>query len=232
MSSLTQSLPHRLYHGIIVEPLRLVADQPQQVLLSTASVALMAQFAAHGDLVHPAVGYVLAVGVEWAYLRGLADDARAPSRWGASLAWVAFATVLLWGVLWALVVYGAIPTRPQPDTALWLALAHVAPIAGIGLCAAMAHRHSGRAEADRAARIAEAETEAAIEAARKRAELATWVEGQRLKAQLKADGLVASPMRHIAYHCPHCGTSLATAGEYGAAKRWGHCKTCKEVSDE
>jgi hypothetical protein len=30
------------------------------------------------------------------------------------------------------------------------------------------------------------------------------------------------------YQCPHCGSSLATAANLGAAKRWGHCPACKE----
>ena len=38
----------------------------------------------------------------------------------------------------------------------------------------------------------------------------------------------ASTKATKAFHaCPACGGALASAGAYGAAQRWGHCKACK-----
>ncbi len=46
------------------------------------------------------------------------------------------------------------------------------------------------------------------------------------------DALIASVMPQNApapegYGCPHCGAALASAGQLGAARRWGHCAQCK-----
>jgi hypothetical protein len=51
-----------LFEVFIGEPLALATAQPHQVLLSTGSVAIMAQFAAHSGIVDPLVGYCIAAG--------------------------------------------------------------------------------------------------------------------------------------------------------------------------
>ena len=94
------------------------------------------------------------LGISWtilrAYLRGLAYNQRVSSRWGTALIWVAFLIMLVWGTLWAAHVYGAYSLTPQGSGAWWLAVAHIAPIAAISFCSAMAHQVATRYEQERA----------------------------------------------------------------------------------
>lgn len=144
----TLSFPQRAYRATIGDLIDLVLAQPHQILLSTGSVALMAQFAAHSGIVDPAVGYCIAGGVEWAYLRGLASNAKAPTHWATALNWSAFAIVVLWGVLWVGIQLGALKIENATGAAAWwLALAHVVPVAWLSLCAAMTHSASATQEA-------------------------------------------------------------------------------------
>ncbi len=175
------------------EPFELVKAQPHQALISTGSIALMGQFAGSSGIVDPMVGYCIAIGVEWAYFRGLASDAKAPTKWGTALNWSAFFIVVLWGMLWVAQKNGAIDER---GGSWWLAAAHVIPIAWLSLCSAMTHRAAMVAEAratveatKRAEEIAEAERLEQIEFDRQQREedekLRRWAEAQRLKSELK-----------------------------------------------
>ncbi len=131
------------FDAVVREPLDLAKAQPHQILLSTGSIALMGQFAGSSGVIHWLVGYLIAGGVEWAYLRGLASDSRAPTIWGAILNWSAFLIVVLWGVLWVAGFTGAIDPH---QGGWWLAAAHVVPIAWLSLCSAQAHRAAMIAE--------------------------------------------------------------------------------------
>lgn len=137
------TIERSFFDAVIREPLDLAKAQPHQILLSTGSIALMGQFAGSSGVIHPFIGYLIAGGVEWAYLRGLASDSRAPTIWGAILNWSAFLIVVLWGVLWVAGFTGAI----DPHQGGWLlAAAHVVPIAWLSLCSAQAHRAAMIAE--------------------------------------------------------------------------------------
>jgi hypothetical protein len=144
---MTLSLPRRIYAATVGDLVSLALAQPHQAMLSTGSVAIMAQFAAHSGIVDPLVGYCIAIGVEWAYLRGLASAAKVTTRWASVLNWSAFGVVVLWGVLWVATVYGALPEKPQGGAAFWLAVAHVVPVAWLSLCSAMCHQASASREA-------------------------------------------------------------------------------------
>lgn len=232
----TEAAPARTWRVVVREPLALAAAQPHQALISCASVALMAQFASSSHILDPLVGYALAVGVEWAYLRGLVADSKATTAWGARLNWSAFVVVVLWGFLWSLRAYGVLSEKPDGALAGGLALAHVLPIAWLSLCSAMSHRAMVQAEgatalADEATRRA-----LAIEVERKRAEIALWEEGQAAKRRVQAAGASSenarSPQQREedagpkVYACPACGASLDMK-QYAAAKRWGRCKGCR-----
>lgn len=191
---MTTTARPRLIDVLITEPLDLVTAQPHQILLSTGSVALMAQYAASGGIVHPLVGYAIAIGVEWAYLRGLASDSKAPSAWGIVLNWSAFAVVVLWGTLWVWQVVGG---APEAIGSFGLAAAHVVPIAWLSLCSAMTHGAAQRALARDARRHEESERRIVQERAAQQAaweltqaeedrKLERWKEAQRLKAELKS----------------------------------------------
>lgn len=218
---------------VVREPLALALAQPHQALISCASVALMAQFAASGGIVAPAVGYALAVGVEWAFLRGLVSDSKAPTAWGGRLNWSAFAVVLLWGTLWCVKAFGALPERPVGGWAVAMALAHVLPIAWLSLCSGMSHRAMVQAEAAAAKADDDARKALQLEMERKDAELERWKESMRFKAELAATPAnqkprVAQPFVPGSLGCKHCGRAVefATPSEKGVLVRLG-CPACR-----
>lgn len=244
------------WQALVVEPLDLVKSQPWQVFISTTSVAIMAQFAGHSGLVNPIIGYLLAIGIEWAWLRGMAYDEQAPSRWGAWLSWVAVGIIIVWGILWSLIVYKVIPDPPGVEWGIALAIFHIVPIAILSLCSAMAHRaahiarHRQQSEAE-ATRL-RFEQEQAAEDAR----LARWVKAQGVKAEQEANILrtkaeisaarrasrvhatpasdagnaLPESMDAAAQNCPKCGVHIPERGKWLAARRWGRCGACKEAT--
>lgn len=246
-----------LFDALIGEPLELALSQPHQILLSTGSVALMGSFASTSGIVDPLVGYLIAIGVEWAYLRGLASDSRAQTRWGGILNWSAFGIVVLWGVLWCAQKFGV---YIEKDGGWLLAAAHVVPVAWLSLCSAQCHRAAmgevrrideGRKAIDeQAAREIEAAAAALdLEMNRKQQELALYeqaqaakaareMERERLRAELKMQNADARmKMRRDAHQaranaddrkCPKCGAELDNS-RWLAARRWGHCSNCKEA---
>lgn len=245
---MTAALQHRSFFDVMIgEPLELVKSQPHQVLLSTGSIALMGQFAGTDGIVDPAIGYLIAVGVEWAYLRGLASDSRAQTAWGAVLNWSAFGIVVLWGVLWVAGLLHAF----DPTNGGWaLAAAHVVPVAWLSLCSAQCHRaamaaerRDERAAAERA-RIAADNAEIARRAWELQQEeedrkLQRWKEAYTLKNQLKvadaapqnaklSGGIVPEPKAKTAF-CKLGSHEVAwtTPSEAGTIKRWG-CAECRK----
>lgn len=228
------------------EPFALIKAQPHQALISTGSIALMGQFAGSSGIVHPIVGYCIAVGVEWAYFRGLASDAKAPTRWGAVLNWSACLIVVLWGMLWVAQINGAIAEHGTGLAAWLLAAAHVIPIAWLSLCSAMTHRAAMLAEARQAER--DATERAAFEQAQREEDekLRRWSEAQRIKSELKIAEKTADAAMQPASHamrrdarqermhaapqiCPKCGAAIADRAAWLAARRWKRCNACKDL---
>lgn len=231
MTALTQK--RTMFDALIGEPLELALSQPHQILLSTGSVALMGSFASTSGIVHPLVGYLIAIGVEWAYLRGLASDSRAQTAWGGILNWSAFGIVVLWGVLWCAEKFGQLH-----QGGWWLAAAHVVPVAWLSLCSAQCHRAAMGAEKKHATQLQTQRDQMALDLERKQQELLLWEQGQEAKMRLKMRAHDAAPkMRRDAHSergnaeekiCPKCGAELGHA-QWLAARRWGHCSNCKEA---
>jgi hypothetical protein len=252
---MTTAVIERSFFDVVIgEPLELAKDQPHQILLSTGSVALMSSFASSSNILHPLAGFCIAVGVEWAYLRGLASDARAQTRWGGILNWSAFAIVVLWGVLWVAQQLGAVV---EQTGGWWLAAAHVVPVAWLSLCSAQCHRAAmgaERAELKRASDREATQTEAerayqaglqkrrddqqlaleaewkrellAIEAEKQRAELKMQAQNARIK--MRRDALPASTNAEP-QTCPKCGVFIESRSTWLAARRWQRCAACKET---
>lgn len=151
-----------LFATFLGEPIALVRAQPHQLFISTASVALMGSFASSSGILDPSVGYLLAIGIEWAYFRGLASDSKTPTVWGVILNWSACLVVILWGMLW---VAESTHTIDAATAGWWLAAAHVIPIAWLSLCSAQTHRAAMVAEVG-ARRAEEARTRAEEQAER------------------------------------------------------------------
>ena len=243
----------------IGQPLRAAWQYGSQAAITSASVSLNATFAMSHGILTPGFAWAQAIGFEWTYLRGLATAGQTKSRWVDALNIIAFASVILYGVMACLVTYKVVPEKPDPVLAFFLALVHIVPIGLTGLCSAMIHRvvaEQGRQAAEATATLArererrmQADQDAlAIEAARKANDLAAWEAGQRAQLaieverkraalQLKMQHAPAQPkMRRDArpesIHadektCPKCGAALSHP-QWLAARRWGHCKGCKE----
>jgi hypothetical protein len=185
----------------------LIASQPPQALMSTASIAIVAGEAGH--FVDWPANIALAVGAEWAYLRGIASSHKGASAWVSRLNWGALFLVVLYGLLWGARKFGAIPDVPSTAAAWLLTTIHIFPIAWISFCAAKVHAlavERERTEAERKQAEAEAEererrqrdeerkTREAEEAARfareqaaEDAKLRRWQEAQVFKASVRAN---------------------------------------------
>lgn len=146
-----------LFTTFLSEPLDLIRAQPHQLFISIASIALMGSFAGASGILDPSVGYLLAIGIEWAYFRGLASDSKAPTVWGSILNWSACGIVVLWGMLWVARFTGALV---EAEGGWWLAAAHVIPIAWLSLCSAQTHRAAMVADVAQQARAAERQQQA------------------------------------------------------------------------
>lgn len=237
------------FDAVVKEPLSLAKAQPHQILLSTGSIALMGQFAGSSGILDPLVGYCIAAGVEWAYLRGLASDSRSPTIWGAILNWSAFGIVVLWGILWVASVTHAIDPHAGGFWGWMLAAAHVVPIAWLSLCSAQAHRAAMIAErayerqqqdTERARKQQEDADRAAWELAQEEEDrkLARWKDAYAHKQAVKVPAPNASKkMRGDARpesmdadekKCPKCEAVLAHP-QWLAARRWGRCSNCREA---
>ena len=248
---MTIVLPKRsLFDVLVTEPLDLAKSQPHQILLSTGSVALMGQFAGASRIVDPLVGYCIAIGVEWAYLRGLASDSRANTKWGGILNWSAFGIVVLWGVLWCAQQFSVFN---ESAGGWWLAAAHVLPVAWLSLCSAQCHRAAAAAErqillqdeADRRERertAVEARRAFELEQEQKDRDLARWKEAYQLKQAIKAAPAAEMPEAKMAImpetkgktaRCAKCKKDVAwdTPSEAGTIRRWG-CAECRAKSKE
>lgn len=245
MSASAEITPARTLWRVTVGELgTMLATQPHQLFISTASVGLMAQFASSSEIVHPAVGYLLAVGVEWAYLRGITSDSQTPTRWGAWLNWSAALILILWGTLWCLKRFGVLPEHPTGMLAGFLALAHVLPIAWLSLCSAMTHRAAAQtaahqaqqrqdADAARQQRLQDQVDALEIDRQRKLADIAIWQAAQVAKQAVQplptvpaATGTQPGTIGWKA--CPVCNqqVSFTSPSEAGVIVRRG-CPSCR-----
>jgi hypothetical protein len=185
----------------------LIAGQPPQALMSIASICVVAGEAGH--FVPAPANIALAVGAEWAYLRGIASSHRGASAWVSRLNWGALFLVVLYGLLWGARKFGAIPEHPGAAGAWLLTAIHILPIAFVSFAAAKVHalaveKERGEAEArakaieteererrqrDEARIAAEAEEAArfAREQAAEDAKLRRWQEAQVFKASVRAN---------------------------------------------
>jgi hypothetical protein len=193
-------------------------------------VALMGEFGRSSEILDPVVAYTLAVGVEWAYLKGLASDSRAPTRWGTALNWSAFIVVVLWGVLFVASKVGAVDLHARGLGGFLLALAHVVPIAWLSLCSAMTHRAAMTLQASRETQIEDAARERQrqiedaeqarqmrireqqdalqLKSAQEAADLAAWEAAQRTKLALELERKTA--LRSARANTANGGASAAS----------------------
>lgn len=138
----THATPLRSF---VLEPFELAIGQPHQFLISSASVSIVALEAA--TLVPWPFNVGLAIGAEWAYLRGLITGAGVKTRWAAALNWAAVILVFGYGGLWGFRSFHLIPETPAPWLAVLLTIVHIGTIGAVTICSAMLHRASMDAQA-------------------------------------------------------------------------------------
>lgn len=131
--------------AFVREPFDLALGQPHQLLISSASVAIVASEAV--SIVPYPYNIALAIGAEWAYLRGLISGAGVKTRWSAALNTSAFLLVVLYGALAGFRGFHLIPETPSPFIAVLLTVIHIGAISAVTLCSAMLHRAGEDAKA-------------------------------------------------------------------------------------
>jgi hypothetical protein len=221
--------------AFLFEPLTLAKSQPAQMAISSISVSLTAEFFAAGGAVSPFVAYVGAIGVEYAYLKGLADAAFAGDErglsWKDGLTYTAAGLLIIAGtyVLLTRLYHVQALINPPGWGAVILALLHVTPLALIGLCSAQLHaaaeRHERqqaerqRLEGEARARALQAEED---ERKRKWQERMAEIEEQAAKLRASAQRAAQRGARTPAQE-PHAAAQRAmTRDELYAAVRAAH----------
>lgn len=171
------------FRAFIAEPFELAIGQPHQFLISSASITIVALEA--GTLVPFPANIALAVGAEWAFLRGLITGAGVKTRWAAALYWAAIVLVFGYGGLWSFRQAGILPKEPGLWLAALLTVIHIGAIGAVTICSAMLHRVSADIQAaeQRAART-RAEDHA-DEERRYQAELQRQRDAQQLELERK-----------------------------------------------
>ena len=204
MTTTTQVSPLRAF---ILEPVSFAVSQPGQILISSASVAIVAAEA--GTLIPFPFNLALAIGAEWVYLRGLISGSGVKTRWAAALNWSAVLLVVCYGALWGFRGFHLIPEAPPAWAAVLLTIIHIGCIGAVTICSAMLHRagedvkafaarqvadaeaernrRNLEAEAERNRRAHDAAAELAIEMRRQDAELRLEAERNRLRVQAAAE---------------------------------------------
>lgn len=170
-----------------------------QIAISSGSIWLVAAFGQGHDILPLPVAWILAIGWEAVYIRGLSQSSTTTSRWGAGLIWISYGTVILWGILHILSL-PAVGVVPAKDLGwVWgsvIAVAHVIPMALTGLCSAMLHRAATGERPARERGIADRREDALLEIEleerRKRADLLLWEEASAARARVKASLAVSS----------------------------------------
>jgi len=246
------------FRAFVREPFDLALGQPHQLLISSASVAIVAAEAATLVPTGPLPFHVLlAIGAEWAYLRGLISGAGVKTRWAGALNVSAVALVVLYGSLWGFRGFHLIPDVPSPWLAVLLTIVHIGSIGAVTICSAMLHRAGMDAKAAERKKAQDREDARAADEQRYQEELkrrkdaqqleleAEWkraqiqIEADRARAELKmqsADSRMkmrrdARPARANAapQTCPKCGVPIASRSAWLAARRWQHCPACKDT---
>lgn len=193
--------------ALFFEPIELIVSQPHQALISSASIYLIAAEA--GMLVEWPYNVLLGIGAEWAYLRGFSSGQHVTTPWANRLNWSAVILVVMYGSLWGLRKFGAIPDAVPVWAAVLLTMIHILCIGAVTLCSAMTHsamlaaervsrekqlriedernRAKVAADEERNRRLQQAQDELAIEMRRRDAELRLMEETARRKIQIASE---------------------------------------------
>lgn len=222
------------FDAMVAEPIELAISQPHQALISSASIYLVAAEAAM--LIAPPWNIFMAIGAEWAYLKGLSSGQAVKTPWAARLNWSAVFLVVLYGSLWGLRKFGVpLPNEGYAATDLWaivgavvLTFVHILAIGAVTLCSAMVHRAMLDQQHDREQRKQDRRDQMELEREQKEQDLLLWAKAQEIKRSLKSSTPAATRPP-----CPGCGGALDGAdfallrSAQARGARFGGCKACR-----
>lgn len=225
-----------LFDAMIAEPVELAVSQPHQALISSASVYLVAAEASM--LIGWPWNVLMAIGAEWAYLKGLCSGQAVKTPWAARLNWSAVLLVVLYGSLWGLRKFGVpLPSEGYTATDLWsivgaavLTFVHILAIGAVTLCSAMVHRAMLDHQHDRTTQIQDRRDQMLLEREQKEQDLLLWERAQEIKRRLKGSAPAATATRPP---CPSCGGTLDGAdfallrSAQARGARFSGCKACR-----
>jgi hypothetical protein len=196
----------RTWHtAFIVEPARLIAAQPAQVGISALSMLFTAIFFAaplravpwlHPWLIFGVAG-AAALGVEYAFLKGISDRAFVEAHggrgvWGDVLVFTTGGLLIVAGATVLLTYAYRLPVfvSPAPWLAFTLALLHIVPLALIGVCSAQLH-----AAAERVSISEQRETARTFEEKKREIDLKVYAAEQTAMARqrVRANGAQQAP---------------------------------------
>jgi hypothetical protein len=226
----------RLKYQLAAIPWHGLRHNGNQALITFGAMYAGAMFNMQHNVFPWWVAFPLAIGFEWTYLAGiaLANDVRR-GFWSVLVNTTAMLTSAVFGMLFVLGIYNAIPEHPDQITAAWLAAAHIIPITLMSFFYAMAHRaHRAQYLADKdledARRQAADDQQKQLEYTYRSERLQIELERERLQLLKEQNRInrAFAPIANNTKPCPKCGSPL-TAGQYSVAHRYGHCKTCKDT---
>lgn len=180
------------------EPIKAAWEHGNQFFVTSAAAFMSAAFSMQHDVLPIWIAVPLAIGFEWTYLRGLATaDKTTKTPWAVALNWAAMLTSLIYGILYVLGHYGIIGEKPDTAAAIWLAFAHVFPMALLSFCGANLRRNQKLEELRRNLKLVaeqdarnqreqDAATDLRLEMQRKEAELAIYTRGLIAQAEARA----------------------------------------------
>lgn len=214
----------RLWHTIAVVPFYAIRKWLALFLITTGTLYASAMFNMQHGVFPPEVAFPLAVGIEWTYLSGLAYATEL--RKGKWSGWMIFAGALtsgLYGVLYIVGHYGAIPEQPTEAQALALALAHVAPLIVLLLLYTLCKRDYMAEQRERGDKQYEREEKWRDE------KLSIEIERERLALERDRLTLTQQQVKAKTYACPSCAAPL-TQQQAAIASRYGYCRGCKPTA--
>lgn len=194
----TTTFPTRVRRFALSEPLKAAWEHGNQFFVTSAAAFMSAAFSMQHDVLPIWIAVPLAIGFEWTYLRGLATaDKTTKTPWAVALNWAAMLTSLVYGILYVLGHYHVIADTPGTTAAIWLAFAHVFPMALLSFCGANLRRNQKLEELRRNQKLVaeqdarnqreqDAATELRLDMQRKEAELDIYTRGLIAAAEAKA----------------------------------------------
>lgn len=135
-----------IWHAFVLDPLHLATSQPHQILISAIPVTLSAFFFGSSTLIPYPIALAAAIGVEYAYLKGIGEAAQTGSVWGRRLVYGTFAFTIFTGFfsLAGSSYHIEAILHPAPFLAGLMALTEILILAWIGMCSSILHTETDR----------------------------------------------------------------------------------------